>query len=382
MKSYTERVDGYNWTVKVGDRFTYVGTMYHQSAGIALRTMFEVVGFEHDPATAHQVPVLYRVLLVQDGFDRESHRLTMPLLNAHFDRTTKPNPYAKAQPVNQDRVTPVEGKSYRCKAIKFPLDHFRTKREQLLGMNVVCTHIVNENSIKPYYRIESAVTGEGLGDFSYESFNESFEEAAPHRKINVGEVYRCSKNVRVSSNDRFDYTVGNVVQVEGLDLAIGCVRLMNPLTGERTPRVSKNFLDGFFTCIDRIEDVILPEEKTKPKPENPKFNGFMGDYELSKQVTVCDPSSDAFELRRSVGPGANDRNNLSVTVRITPRVDRGRPPEDILDLTTYEHGHGVRSVYVPVKGIIELLKKSGYVAHKLERVPDPLIEAKGRRERR
>lgn len=166
----------------------------------------------------------------------------------------------------------------------------------------------------------------------------------------VGDRYRCTKNVRLSAIDMFDYTVGNIVQVEGLELGGGYVRLMNPLTGERTPRVTKNLLDGFFTCIDRIEEVVAAN---RPKPKH-RFDGCNGNvYELD---VSCKPA----ELSRVVKPTTQDCFNMAVTASVDTMRVTGGWTKDMLTVATYEHKVGNRLVNVPIDGIVELLKRAGY----------------------
>lgn len=172
----------------------------------------------------------------------------------------------------------------------------------------------------------------------------------------TGDRFRCTKNVRLSAINGFDYTVGCVVQVEGLELAGGYVRLMNPLTGERTPRVTKNILDSFFTCIDRIEDVVAKDKDVFTADERLKrFDGCNGNiYELDVK---CKP----VQLNRVVKPGTNDHSNPQVDVSLDTRPVKGGIKNDMLTVSTYEYKVGLRVYEFPVDGLLELLKRSGYV---------------------
>ena len=172
----------------------------------------------------------------------------------------------------------------------------------------------------------------------------------------TGDRFRCTKNVRLSAIAMIDYKAGSVVQVEGLELAGGYVRLMNPLTGERSPRVKKYMFDRFFTCIDRIEDVVAKDKDVFTADERmQRFDGCNGNvYELDVK---CKPA----ELNRVMKPGTNDRFNLSVSTSIDSMRVTGGWQANMFTVSVYEHGVGMRLVNVPVDGLLELLKRSGYV---------------------
>ncbi len=86
-----------------------------------------------------------------------------------------------------------------------------------------------------------------------------------------------------------------------------------------------------------------------------RFDGCNGNvYELDVK---CKP----VKLNRLTKPGTNDHTNPLVDASLDTRPTKGGIKNDMLTVSTYEYKVGIRVYELPIDGLLELLKRSGYV---------------------